>query len=159
LRQLLAALMATAAMVWSPALARRWLGRLRGRVWWRPHRDRKLEIMRDSAIGTYGVLALILSVGARVAALAAILAVGPTLGLAGTLASQTISRAASHGSQAGCPMRARTAPQHGSAGHPCEAGVLPLVGVVWLSRAGADRRRRPLAGLLALLAAVIGAAW
>lgn len=33
-------------------------------------RDRKLEIMRDSRVGTYGVLALLLSVGLRAAALA-----------------------------------------------------------------------------------------
>lgn len=58
-------------------------------------RDRKLEIMRDSAIGTYGVLALILSVGARVAALAAILSISPALGLAALIASQTISRSVS----------------------------------------------------------------
>ncbi len=36
-------------------------------------RDRRLEIMRDSAIGTYGVLALILSLGLRWAALTALL--------------------------------------------------------------------------------------
>jgi adenosylcobinamide-GDP ribazoletransferase len=33
-------------------------------------RDRKLQIMRDSRIGTYGVIALVLAVGARVVALA-----------------------------------------------------------------------------------------
>lgn len=35
-------------------------------------RDRKLEIMRDSRIGTYGVLALILSVALRASAIAAL---------------------------------------------------------------------------------------
>ncbi|WP_338317642.1 adenosylcobinamide-GDP ribazoletransferase, partial [Bradyrhizobium ottawaense] len=35
-------------------------------------RERKLEIMRDSRIGTYGVCALILSFGLRWSALAAI---------------------------------------------------------------------------------------
>lgn len=35
-------------------------------------RTRKLEIMRDSRIGTYGVLALVLSVGLRAAAIAAL---------------------------------------------------------------------------------------
>ena len=39
-------------------------------------RARRLEIMRDSRTGTYGVLALILSVGLRAAALAAIAAPG-----------------------------------------------------------------------------------
>ena len=40
-------------------------------------RDRKLAIMRDSRIGTYGVLALLLSAGLRVAALAALGALAP----------------------------------------------------------------------------------
>ncbi|MDU9002717.1 adenosylcobinamide-GDP ribazoletransferase [Sedimentitalea todarodis] len=39
-------------------------------------RERRLEIMKDSAIGTYGVLALILSVGLRWMALAALLPLG-----------------------------------------------------------------------------------
>lgn len=39
-------------------------------------RERRLEIMKDSAIGTYGVLALILSVGLRWMALAALLPFG-----------------------------------------------------------------------------------
>src|SRR5262249_52967080 len=33
-------------------------------------RDRKLEIMRDSRIGTYGVIALVLALGSRIVALA-----------------------------------------------------------------------------------------
>jgi adenosylcobinamide-GDP ribazoletransferase len=60
-------------------------------------RERKLAIMRDPAIGTYGVLALILSVGARIGALAAILAVSPWAGLAVLVATQSLSRAASMG--------------------------------------------------------------
>lgn len=60
-------------------------------------RDRKLEIMRDSAIGTYGVLALILTVGGRVAALAALVTVSPWLAVAALMATQTASRAASMG--------------------------------------------------------------
>ncbi|MFC4670034.1 adenosylcobinamide-GDP ribazoletransferase [Seohaeicola nanhaiensis] len=40
-------------------------------------RDRRLEIMKDSATGSYGVLALILSLGLRWAALAALLPVTP----------------------------------------------------------------------------------
>ncbi|WP_323032778.1 adenosylcobinamide-GDP ribazoletransferase [Paracoccus sp. (in: a-proteobacteria)] len=50
-------------------------------------RERRLEIMRDSRIGSYGVLALILIVGLRVAAIAALfddpwLAVAAVIGLA-----------------------------------------------------------------------------
>jgi adenosylcobinamide-GDP ribazoletransferase len=43
------------------------------------NRDRKLEIMRDSRIGTYGVLALILAVAVKTAALTDILAHGQGL--------------------------------------------------------------------------------
>jgi adenosylcobinamide-GDP ribazoletransferase len=56
-------------------------------------RERKLEIMRDPAIGSYGVLALILSVGVRVAALAALADLGPWLPLLALLATQPLSRA------------------------------------------------------------------
>ena len=42
--------------------------------WGGANRDRKLEIMRDSRIGAYGTLALILSVGLRVAAIAVLAA-------------------------------------------------------------------------------------
>lgn len=51
--------------------------------------DRRLEIMKDSAIGTYGVLALILSLGLRWAALTLLV---PT-GLAALIAAATLSRA------------------------------------------------------------------
>lgn len=60
-------------------------------------RERKLEIMRDSAIGTYGVLALILSVGARVLALATLVAISPWLAATALVATQTMSRAATMG--------------------------------------------------------------
>ncbi len=55
-------------------------------------RARRLEIMRDSRTGTYGALALILSVGLRAAALAAIAAPGAALGGgAGAVAAALIS--------------------------------------------------------------------
>ncbi|WP_375570233.1 adenosylcobinamide-GDP ribazoletransferase [Ahrensia marina] len=60
-------------------------------------RERKLAIMRDSAIGTYGVLALILSVGGRVLTLATLVAASPLLALAALIATQTLSRAATMG--------------------------------------------------------------
>ncbi|MEQ8656152.1 MAG: adenosylcobinamide-GDP ribazoletransferase [Hyphomicrobiales bacterium] len=60
-------------------------------------RERKLEIMRDSAIGTYGVLALILSVGARVLALASLVSISPWLAATSLVATQTLSRAATMG--------------------------------------------------------------
>lgn len=55
-------------------------------------KERKLEIMRDPRIGTYGVLALVLSVGARLAALSVLFAAGIWFALAALVASQTLSR-------------------------------------------------------------------
>jgi len=57
--------------------------------------ERKLEIMDDSRVGTYGALALILSVAARVAAIAAIVAsVGPLRATLVLIAAEAVSRAA-----------------------------------------------------------------
>lgn len=53
-------------------------------------RDRRLEIMKDSAIGTYGVLALILSVGLRWAALAALISGGLTVVIAAAAFSRGV---------------------------------------------------------------------
>jgi adenosylcobinamide-GDP ribazoletransferase len=56
-------------------------------------RRRKLAIMRDSRIGTFGVLALILSVGLRAAALAALAALaGPEAITAVLIAAHSLSR-------------------------------------------------------------------
>lgn len=56
-------------------------------------RERRLEIMRDSRIGSYGVLALIVAVGLRVSALAAVLGASPALAATGVLAVAAVSRA------------------------------------------------------------------
>jgi adenosylcobinamide-GDP ribazoletransferase len=53
-------------------------------------RERKLEIMRDSRSGVYGVLALVLSVALRAAAIAALLPAGHLLGA--LVASHAVSR-------------------------------------------------------------------
>lgn len=55
-------------------------------------RERRLEIMKDSQIGTYGVAALILFFGLRVAAIAALLGVGA--GLGALILAAMLSRAA-----------------------------------------------------------------
>lgn len=55
-------------------------------------RERKLEIMRDSATGAYGTLALVLSVGLRGAALAAL--AEPGAALAALIAAHAVSRSA-----------------------------------------------------------------
>ncbi len=52
-------------------------------------RERRLEIMKDSAIGTYGVLALILSVGLRWGALAGLM----SSGIGPVIAAAALSRA------------------------------------------------------------------
>jgi adenosylcobinamide-GDP ribazoletransferase len=54
---------------------------------------RKLEIMRDSRVGSYGVLALIFSVGLRAAAIGALLEAGPGAVIAGLVAAGALSRA------------------------------------------------------------------
>lgn len=53
-------------------------------------RDRTLEIMRDSRIGTYGVLALVFSVGLRTVMIAGI--PGPGFALATVIAAAMVSR-------------------------------------------------------------------
>ncbi|MDA7428001.1 adenosylcobinamide-GDP ribazoletransferase [Primorskyibacter aestuariivivens] len=56
-----------------------------------PDKERKLEIMRDSRIGTYGVLALVLSVALRVSLIAAL--PDPGIAIAGLVAMAMASRA------------------------------------------------------------------
>lgn len=57
-------------------------------------RERRLEIMRDSAIGAYGTLALILSIGLRWSALAALAGVGAGALAVGLSLSAMVSRVA-----------------------------------------------------------------
>lgn len=57
-------------------------------------RERRLEIMRDSRIGAYGALALMLSLAARWAALSALYEIGPGAGAAAIIAAAALSRAA-----------------------------------------------------------------
>lgn len=57
-------------------------------------RERKLEIMRDSRIGTHGALALILSVAIRIAALASLAAVSIWAAAAALIAAESVSRTA-----------------------------------------------------------------
>lgn len=72
-------------------------------------RARRLEILKDSRIGAYGVLALIVSVGLRWALFAALLAIAPL----SLLAAAMISRAA----MAGVMARLRFAREDGLAAH------------------------------------------
>ena len=56
--------------------------------------ERRLEILRDSRIGTFGALALILSVGLRMAALTQLAARDAGIALLALVAAHTLSRAA-----------------------------------------------------------------
>jgi cobalamin 5'-phosphate synthase/cobalamin synthase len=60
-------------------------------------RERKLEIMRDSRIGTYGVLALILAVALKAVVLAALAAQSVWLAFAVIVAAAAVSRVAPAG--------------------------------------------------------------
>jgi adenosylcobinamide-GDP ribazoletransferase len=56
--------------------------------------ERRLEIMKDSRVGAFGVLALILSVGMRVTALAVLAEASTLLACMGLLAAAAVSRVA-----------------------------------------------------------------
>lgn len=58
-------------------------------------RKRKLEIMKDSHIGAYGVLALILSQGLRISLLGALISAGPVVAMTALTGAAVASRAAS----------------------------------------------------------------
>ena len=121
-------------------------------LWGAWTRERRLEIMRDSRIGSYGVLALILSVGLRAAACAA-LAVGP-IGLVALIASGAASRGAMAGVMCVMPP-ARTDGLSARAGRPGPATAF-LSLAIGLSFC---LLMLPIgAGLAAFVACVIGAA-
>ncbi|MGJ8532665.1 MAG: adenosylcobinamide-GDP ribazoletransferase [Alphaproteobacteria bacterium] len=66
-------------------------------------RERKLEIMKDSHIGTYGVLALFLSQGMRMILIASLLLRGLDVAITVLLAAQMVSRLCSMFLWAGLP--------------------------------------------------------
>lgn len=68
---------------------------------WTP--ERRLEIMRDSRIGSYGVIALVLSLGLRAVALTLIFAGGALAGAAALVSAAMVSRAAMAGVMAALP--------------------------------------------------------
>lgn len=89
-------------------------------------RDRKLEIMRDSRIGTYGVIALVLALGARVIALASF------EDNADAVAALILCHAASRALVVGVMQRAPLARSDGlaaSAGRPSQAAMLWALGI------------------------------
>ncbi|HEY1073944.1 adenosylcobinamide-GDP ribazoletransferase [Brevundimonas sp.] len=66
-------------------------------------RDRRLEIMKDSRLGSYGALALGLTLALRVAALAMLTQVSPLLAAVALLAANGLGRAAAVGAMAVMP--------------------------------------------------------
>ncbi|MEM9430441.1 MAG: adenosylcobinamide-GDP ribazoletransferase [Pseudomonadota bacterium] len=91
--------------------------------------ERALEIMRDSRIGSYGVLALLLVVGLQVALLVRL---GPILGAAGLFAGHVVSRASmAVALTAGRYLRADGAGS-GMAGPQGSVGIAVMVGLAAL---------------------------
>jgi adenosylcobinamide-GDP ribazoletransferase len=94
-------------------------------------RGRKLEIMRDSRIGSYGALALMLSLGLRAAALSALIAAGPGAVLGALAAAHAVARA-------GLPVLMSVLEPAAASGlaaaagrpRPAETGVATLLGVL-----------------------------
>jgi adenosylcobinamide-GDP ribazoletransferase len=111
-------------------------------------RERKLQIMRDSRIGTYGVVALVLALGARVVALASF------EDDADAIAALVLCQAASRALIVAVMRRAPLARSDGlaaSAGRPTQATMLWALGLGGVIAV-------VLAGLDGAVAAVVGAA-
>jgi adenosylcobinamide-GDP ribazoletransferase len=89
-------------------------------------RERRLEIMKDSAIGTYGVLALTLSLGLRLAALSALL----VSGIGPVIVAATVSRALMPAVMTALPHARDRGLSHdvGSPGWPV-SGIAALLGI------------------------------
>ncbi|MDF1718336.1 MAG: adenosylcobinamide-GDP ribazoletransferase [Antarcticimicrobium sp.] len=95
-------------------------------LWGGMTRERRLEIMRDSRIGSYGVLALILSAGLRWAALTGLIAAGAW---GAVLAAAVLSRAGMPALMAALPHARTDGLSHG-VGRP---GPGPVRGAVALA--------------------------
>ena len=115
-------------------------------------REAKLAIMRDSRIGTFGVIALVLALAARIAAVAALAGAGAGLATAALVVAAAASRAAM-----AWPMRllppARSDGLAAAAGTPALGGLIAgslIAAALALALIGA-------AGLAALAAAALGA--
>ncbi len=111
-------------------------------------RDRKLQIMRDSRIGTYGVIALVLALGARVVALASFEDNGDAV------AALILCEAASRALVVAVMQRAPLARSDGlaaSAGRPAQATMLwalGLAGIIGLGLAYFDGVAAMVAGAI-----------
>ena len=87
-----AAFAVTALIIITGALHEDGLADTADGFWGAKEKERKLEIMRDSRIGTFGVLSLLLSVIVRIAAVSQIIEAGVVYAAAAMVAAETISR-------------------------------------------------------------------
>lgn len=94
--------------------------------------DRKLEIMKDSQIGTFGVLALVLSQGFRIILIASLILISPALAIAALIASQMVSRACSMLLWAGLPPARSNGLSH-QAGTPERASVMVALAIAFVA--------------------------
>jgi adenosylcobinamide-GDP ribazoletransferase len=117
-------------------------------LWGGQTRDRRLEILRDSRIGTYGVVALVLGLGLRWQVMAA-LAADPGVLAAAMVAAACLSRATMAGVAWALP-HARPDGLSAATGRP-PAGAVALASALALALA------LGLAGPVALLAALAAA--
>ncbi|WP_040489260.1 adenosylcobinamide-GDP ribazoletransferase [Fulvimarina pelagi] len=93
LSTLLVAVIATAMMVWTTgALHEDGLGDVADGLFGHLPPERAVEVMKDSRVGTYGVLALVFSVTARVLILAELIAFSPLAASFGILGVACLSR-------------------------------------------------------------------
>lgn len=90
--------------------------------------DRRLEIMKDSHVGTYGVIAIFLSLGARWSALWLLFAQGPMTAALALVASAALSRAVMPCLMAALPHARATGLSH-SQGRPSPATAALGLGV------------------------------
>lgn len=122
-------------------------------LWGGYTRDRRLEIMKDSAIGAYGTIALMLSLLLRAAALAALFAVSPTAACAALVLAGALGRGAM-GALMGALPNARGSGLSDSVGRPAGATVVLALGVGLSIGLLASLWALSLASLVAALCAV-----
>jgi adenosylcobinamide-GDP ribazoletransferase len=116
--------------------------------------QRRLEIMRDSRIGSYGVIALLLGLGLRAVALALIFAGGALAGAVALVIAAMVSRAAMAGVMAALP-HARADGLAQSHGRPPRATVLLAAALALAGALALGGGAGPIAAGAAALGALI----
>lgn len=119
-------------------------------------RERRFEILKDSRLGTYGTAALAGSIVTRIAALAALVAVGPAATLAGTLGAHALARGVAVGvigvapaassDGLGASFRSDVSPTRAAATVAIALGIAALAAGWWAA---------PMLGVAVLVAAAI----